>query len=529
MLRRFFSSLTLLGLLVFPLTALAQDTSVPSDVERLHSLPGNASVRLNWDVATDDVGVTGYKIYYGTDSVKNQNQNIYSETTDAGNVIEYSLTGLKNGTPYYFAVTAYDAAGNESNFYSPEVSSTPEVSLFTASALSEFGDTAVSKTSTDAAKTPAGIAPTAADALPPKVVKATATDKNLVKVIFSEKITLPTKSAESAFVIQDNLTLENLKVLSATLYADDSTGVTVLLKTEEQIPGTEYVLTAGPEITDTDSQSVVSGKEDSALFAGVKGPVADATAVGGDATPVKTENAGSALFGAAEEKPFSLTKIEVIGEDILNLTFSEPVVLSLDPVENFLITQKDNTDNKLEITGVELNDSNTIVTLTTAKQEKVSYTLSLEDIVNVGKKSLDSDKTQFDFEGFSAPTDTTPPEDVRSLVGKIIKGLGVKLQWKGSINSAGDLLEYIVYQSSGNEQNYGKLLALPNDATLHQVDGLTPGDYFFKVSARDASGNESAGKTVKVRLVESGPGIGLLGLISIGLGRVLGRKKKTKK
>ena len=516
MLRRFLASVSIFGLLVVaPGTVFAQDTSVPGDVERLRSMPGNASVHLSWDMATDDTGVTGYKIYYGTDSVKNQNENKYTETVDAGDVIEYSLTGLQNGTAYYFAVTAYDAAGNESDHYSPEVSATPEASLFAASALAEFGDSAVSKPEVVATET-------AEDSSAPKVVKAAAIDKNMVQVTFSEKVTLPAKDSEAAFVIQDNLTLENLNVLSAIVDPKDVTGVTVLLKTQEQIPETEYVLTAGPEVSDADGNSVESGKEDSAIFAGVKGPVVEKTAVGGEE---KTEEK---LFPAAEEKEFSLEKVDVMSGTILSLTFTEPVVLSLDPVENFSITEKENTENALEIVGVEVNDSNTIVTLTTAPQGQVTYTLTMKDVMNEDEEELESEKAQLDFEGLTAPSDTTPPEDVRNLVGKVLRGLGVRLQWKGSVNSSGDLFEYIVYESLDG-QNYGKLLALPKDALAHQIDGMTPGDHYFKVTARDGSGNESLGNTVKIHLAETGPEIGFLGLISVGLSRFFKKKKAAKK
>ncbi|MFO0752337.1 MAG: fibronectin type III domain-containing protein [Thermodesulfovibrionales bacterium] len=44
----------------------------------------------------------------------------YSPPVTVGNVTSYTISGLSGGT-YYFAVTAYDAAGNESS-YSNEVS-----------------------------------------------------------------------------------------------------------------------------------------------------------------------------------------------------------------------------------------------------------------------------------------------------------------------------------------------------------------------------------------------------------------------
>lgn len=61
-----------------------------------------SSVNLSWAASTDNVGVTGYKIY------RNGTQIGTSATTT------YSATGLAPNTSYSFAVAAYDASGNTS-------------------------------------------------------------------------------------------------------------------------------------------------------------------------------------------------------------------------------------------------------------------------------------------------------------------------------------------------------------------------------------------------------------------------------
>lgn len=58
--------------------------------------------------------LAGFKVYYGTAP------GAYTQTIDAGKVGTYKVSSLGNGT-YYFAVTAYNAAGTESA-YSNEVS-----------------------------------------------------------------------------------------------------------------------------------------------------------------------------------------------------------------------------------------------------------------------------------------------------------------------------------------------------------------------------------------------------------------------
>ncbi|MEW6417438.1 MAG: fibronectin type III domain-containing protein [Nitrospirota bacterium] len=80
----------------------------------------SSSATLTWDAPTTNADGTpltdlgGYKIYYGTSSGN------YSVVIDVGNVTTYKIEGLSPGI-YYFAVTAYDTSGNESE-YSNEVS-----------------------------------------------------------------------------------------------------------------------------------------------------------------------------------------------------------------------------------------------------------------------------------------------------------------------------------------------------------------------------------------------------------------------
>jgi hypothetical protein len=80
----------------------------------------SGTIRLAWDASSDPT-VTGYWVYYGTQS------GIYENYQDTGavssNPVSYTLTGLTNGRSYYIVVTAYDQYRNESDF-SNEVSGT---------------------------------------------------------------------------------------------------------------------------------------------------------------------------------------------------------------------------------------------------------------------------------------------------------------------------------------------------------------------------------------------------------------------
>ena len=76
-------------------------------------------VILAWD-PNPEPDVAGYRLYYGFAS------GVYTANVDAGNAATHTIDGLDDGRTHYFAVTAYDRAGNESG-YSNEVSFTPPV------------------------------------------------------------------------------------------------------------------------------------------------------------------------------------------------------------------------------------------------------------------------------------------------------------------------------------------------------------------------------------------------------------------
>ena len=77
--------------------------------------PAGASVTLAWG-SVNDPSVQGYRVYYGTASLN------YQPPFDAGLNTTFTISNLQSGTGYYFAVTAYNSAGQSG--YSDEVSVT---------------------------------------------------------------------------------------------------------------------------------------------------------------------------------------------------------------------------------------------------------------------------------------------------------------------------------------------------------------------------------------------------------------------
>ena len=86
-------------------TQSVPDTTAPSAPTGLTATAvSSTQINLSWSASTDNVAVTGYKIYRGGALV----------TSLPSPVTSYSDTGLSASTAYSYTISAYDAAGNES-------------------------------------------------------------------------------------------------------------------------------------------------------------------------------------------------------------------------------------------------------------------------------------------------------------------------------------------------------------------------------------------------------------------------------
>jgi chitodextrinase len=85
-------------------TQAAADTIAPSTPTGLTANAASASqINLSWNASTDNVGVTGYRVYRNS-----------SFLIALGNVTTFSDNGLTASTTYSYNVDAVDAAGNAS-------------------------------------------------------------------------------------------------------------------------------------------------------------------------------------------------------------------------------------------------------------------------------------------------------------------------------------------------------------------------------------------------------------------------------
>jgi len=95
-------------------------TSAPGAPTGLTATPGSSQVSLSWNAPTSDGGspVTSYNVYEGN-SPGGESETPVASVTGTSTVV----ARLTNGTPYYFVVTAVNAAGEGPS--STEVPATP--------------------------------------------------------------------------------------------------------------------------------------------------------------------------------------------------------------------------------------------------------------------------------------------------------------------------------------------------------------------------------------------------------------------
>lgn len=93
------------------------DSAVPIDPMVLGAIPGDGQVALSWTNPTN-VDFVGTMIRYRTDGIYPTNYSegieVCNKTTPPCASDTYTLTGLSNGTTYYFSAFTYDKDGNYS-------------------------------------------------------------------------------------------------------------------------------------------------------------------------------------------------------------------------------------------------------------------------------------------------------------------------------------------------------------------------------------------------------------------------------
>ncbi|MEP7028809.1 MAG: fibronectin type III domain-containing protein [Candidatus Eisenbacteria bacterium] len=95
-----------------------RDTVAPAAPRALYSVTGDGSVALHW-VRNSESDLVGYRVYIAPAFA-----GPYTSLGTAATP-NYIVGGLANGATWYFAVSAYDVAGNESDLSTENVYDTP--------------------------------------------------------------------------------------------------------------------------------------------------------------------------------------------------------------------------------------------------------------------------------------------------------------------------------------------------------------------------------------------------------------------
>jgi len=477
---------SLLIVMALPVSVFAVDTESPGDVSNLEAVSLDGAVNLTWDATTDNVDVAGYQVHYGTSSVGGDGQT-YDDFVDVGDTLTHVVSGLNNGTKYYFSIVAYDDAQNESLNWAREANATPDENA-------------------------GGVSDNEA----PQVADINALNKEEVEIVFSEAVVLPSEGPENAFSIENDDTLQALLVLDAVIDPEDPTKKTVILTTEDQEEGASYtLLNVSTDVEDFAGNPVASGTTDMGVFTGS----GDEKAVGDTDGP-------------------EVVSVEAVDNTHVLVTFDEAIVVSIDPSEDFSILEEEDGTKTLNVLGVDLgtNDAgveDAAAVVTTTAQEAVSYMVVVSNVTDESGNTVNPARGAGMFMGMTGPTppdgevDNEAPLDVAKFLASAVLEADkylVTLTWEVPSSNEGDTNEQVIYQS-GDGEDFAKKATLGPDLNEYQVEGLDAGEYWFKITQKDRAGNESEGVVKKIVLSETGPEmLGLL-FVSLGLGRIFGRKK----
>ncbi len=101
------------------------DVTPPAVPRGLHSITGDDLVIVRWYANIED-DVKGYDVWWNwTFDGEYEHLGTVSADPATDDILAFRDTGAKNGSTYFYAVSAFDFAGNESSLSIEEVSDTP--------------------------------------------------------------------------------------------------------------------------------------------------------------------------------------------------------------------------------------------------------------------------------------------------------------------------------------------------------------------------------------------------------------------
>ncbi len=559
----------------------AETATAPLRVEGLSVIPDDGKAVLLWDTLSLPSGtkVKDYTVFWGTKSVSEGLSKEYENTKPASDasvdslgIVKYTVTGLKNGTKYFFAVKPI--AEGVTATYSREVFGTPTQDV---------------------------------SALPPYVKDVEPLTKNLLKLTMSKKVVLPTEAPEVSFTItekgDDKKIVEVKKVSLKTNYfltKDAKAGEDVkskeikseeflYIETPDQVKGKEYLLTVSATIKDEANQPVSSGATDSDYFTAVDTteiPATERESTNPPASPSATPTTSTSASPSPSATPLPNVLYEskgvpegktkealVFSDGNVKVSFLSNslsgVLLLREEKEEFAKAFASDKNKKFVEKGyiiafedqekrtfsAEVTFSYTDEELSSKKiDEKKLVVLTSEDgkkweekigKVDESKNSITISTSQFSYwtlaesqnealHSAAEVKDTTPPEDVTELVATFkaqITDFLVTLSWKKSLNTAGDIMTQLLYVSKDKGKTWETPSDIGKDKNTTSVKGLPDTEYTFKITTKDKQGNESTGAISSLRLpalpATGAPLFIALGIALMGAGILKTRRKKS--
>lgn len=487
----------------------AQDTEPPSDVENLRAAPGDSQIMLSWDVSTDNTEVAGYKIFYGTNSVRNEGEEYNLGVINVEDVVTHLVPNLRNGTAYYFAAVAVDTSGNESANYSYETSATPAPGLNAG----EVED----------------------DQKNPEVVGAEAIAADSVRVSFSEPVVLPLESPQHSFFIEKKDDGVELMVKRAELDPEDDTNASVILITDPQADRVQYLVVVDQLVTDFYENAVKMNEKDRAEFTGFR-----STEVAEAPSENTSEGTLQPVLPPAPAHPVdtsapTVLKTEAESSNRVRVDFSEEISFEQDVKGHFKIHEKEDEEKELKILSANFSVNRKTASMVTDPQEEKEYIVVFTNLKDIAGNILNTEVPESNpqpgtFMGISSSLlDLIPPENVTELLAALADPAtaAVTLSWQASKNSAGDLADQLLYTSLNKGQAYGTAKSLGPQVSSINLEKLKRGqEYTWKVTVKDNAGNESTGTTVTLFLPKTGPGLALIFAISLAAGYTARKRRK---
>ncbi|WP_192895345.1 S-layer homology domain-containing protein [Pelotomaculum sp. FP] len=413
-------------------SAPEEDTTAPSwDNGNLEAIDvSQISLTLSWSGASDNVGVTGYKVYQGDP--------LLTTTLVTGD--SYTVTGLNPGTEYTFTVQAVDAAGNES-------ADGPSTTVTTSNAV-PITEQNVTITSDGANKNLAVTADTPSEVtitVPASVDDATVSVAALLNAPASGTVTT---TALPALTIA-----ANTSVGTDPIQVDIPAGTAV--SAPEEWDGIVHLPTVQPN----DSVAVTPESGNTATVNCV-------IEIGYGDVPLSFSKAVRILIPGQAGKDVGYSRGGVFTK-ITNIMSAD----SQEAADDELPT---NGDGRIDV-------GNDLVIWTKHFTKFATYTQT------------------------PVESDTTAPSwgSGSSLTASDVGRTGLTLSWSGATDNVG-VTGYNVYQGDS------LLTTTPVTGNSYDVSGLSAGtEYTFTVQAVDAAGNESTdGPSVTVKTTSSGGGGG---------------------